>query len=158
MHFDYEIRLPDHDFVNVAKHKLTPSVYSACEIRTTSSKVASEIYYSGPTYIVIRSGNHSSSTAYSHGCGLDHVLKLEEFKSIVKSEIEVKPVAMIYSDGGTDENPRFPKTLDYFYPCTWFVRLQPSGEKNGSIEQSFGGFTTSIQHIWKPSRLSRKDN
>ena len=112
MHFDYEIRLPDHDFVKVAKHKLTPSVYSACEIRTTSSKVASEIYYSGPTYIVIRSGNHSSRTAYSHGCGFDHVLKLEEFKSIVKSEIEVKPVAMIYSDGGTDENPCFPKTLD----------------------------------------------
>ena len=112
MHFDYEIRLPDHDFVKVAKHKLTPSVYSACEIRTTSSKVAPEISYLGPTYIAIRSGKHDSSTAYSHGRDFDHVVKLEEFQSIVKNEGEVKPVAMIFSDGGPDENPRFPKTLD----------------------------------------------
>ena len=37
---------------------------------------------------------------------------MEEFQSIVKNEGEVKPVAMIFSDGGPDENPRFPKTLD----------------------------------------------
>ena len=112
MHVDYEIRLPDHDFVKSTKHKLTPSVYSACEIRTTSSKVAPEISYLGPTYIAIRSGKHDSSTAYSHGRDFDHVVKLEEFQSIVKNEGEVKPVAMIFSDGGPDENPRFPKTLD----------------------------------------------
>ena len=112
MHVDYEIRLPDHDFVKTTKHKLTPSVYSACEIRTTSSKVAPEISYLGPTYIAIRSGKHDSSTAYSHGRDFDHVVKLEEFQSIVKNEGEVKPVAMIFSDGGPDENPRFPKTLD----------------------------------------------
>ena len=112
MHVDYEIRLPDHDFVKSTKHKLTPSVYSACEIRTTSSKVAPESSYLGPTYIAIRSGKHDSSTAYSHGRDFDHVVKLEEFQSIVKNEGEVKPVAMIFSDGGPDENPRFPKTLD----------------------------------------------
>ena len=112
MHVDYEIRLSDHDFVKATKHILTPSVYSACEIRTTSSKVAPEISYLGPTYIAIRSGKHDSSTAYSHGRDFDHVVKLEEFQSIVKNEGEVKPVAMIFSDGGPDENPRFPKTLD----------------------------------------------
>ena len=112
MHVDYEIRLPDHDFVKATKHILTPSVYSACEIRTASSKVAPEISYLGPTYIAIRSGKHDSSTAYSHGRDFDHVVKLEEFQSIVKNEGEVKPVAMIFSDGGPDENPRFPKTLD----------------------------------------------
>ena len=111
MHVDYEIRLPDHDFVKATKHILTPSVYSACEIRTTSSKVAPEISYLGPTYIAIRSGKHDSSTAYSHGRDFDHVVKLEEFQSIVKNEGEVKPVAMIFSDGGPDENPPFPKTL-----------------------------------------------
>ena len=112
MHVDYEIRLPDHDFVKSTKHKLTPSVYSACEIRTTSSKVVPEISYSGPTSIAIRSGKHDSSTAYSHDRDFDHVLKLEEFQSIGKNGGEVKPVAMIFSDGGPDENPRFPKTLD----------------------------------------------
>ena len=33
-------------------------------------------------------------------------------KSIVKHDGEVKPVAMFFSDGGPNENPRFPKTLD----------------------------------------------
>ena len=37
---------------------------------------------------------------------------MEEFQSIVKNEGEVKPAAMIFSDGGPDENSRFPKTLD----------------------------------------------
>ena len=80
-------------------------MYSACENRTTSSKVAPEISYSGPTYIAIHSGNHDSSTAYSHG--RDLVLKLEEFLNIVKNEGEVKPVGIIFSDGGPDENLRF---------------------------------------------------
>ena len=112
MHVDYEIRLPDHDFVKATKHKLTPSVYAACKIRSTSSKTAPEISYSGPTYIAIRSGKHDSSTAYSHGRDFDYALELEEFQSVVKNEGEIKPVAMIFSDGGPDENPCFPKTLD----------------------------------------------
>ena len=33
MHASYEIRLPDHNFVKATKHKLTPSVYAACEIK-----------------------------------------------------------------------------------------------------------------------------
>ena len=33
MHMEYEIRLPDHDFVKAAKHKLTPSAYAACQIK-----------------------------------------------------------------------------------------------------------------------------
>ena len=33
MHTSYEIRLPDHNFVKATKHKLTPSVYAACEIK-----------------------------------------------------------------------------------------------------------------------------
>ena len=111
MHVDYEIPLLDHDFVKATKHVLTPSAHCACETRT-SSTVVPKISYSSPTYIAIRSGKHDSSTAYSHGSEFDHVLKLKEFQSIVKSEGEVKPVAMIFSDGGPDENPRFPKTPD----------------------------------------------
>ena len=51
-------------------------------------------------------------THASHDRDFDHVLKLEEFQSIAKTEGEFKPVAMIFSDGGPDENPCFPKTLD----------------------------------------------
>jgi len=63
MHMTYEIRLPDHDFVKASKHKLTPSVYAACQIKSASAKSQEEITYSGPTYIVIRSCKHDSSTA-----------------------------------------------------------------------------------------------
>ena len=63
MHVNYEILLSDYDFVKAAKHKLTPSVYPACEIKSRSSKADPEMTYSGPTYIAIKIGKHDSSTA-----------------------------------------------------------------------------------------------
>ena len=47
MHVSYETRLPDHDFVKTTKHKLTPSVYAACEIKPPSSRADAKITYSG---------------------------------------------------------------------------------------------------------------
>lgn len=47
MHLEYEIRLPDHDWVIAESHKLIPSVYAACEIKDS-------VTYSGPTFIAIR--------------------------------------------------------------------------------------------------------
>ena len=32
MHLDYQVRLPDHDFLVASRHKLIPSVYAACII------------------------------------------------------------------------------------------------------------------------------
>ena len=112
MHASYEIRLPDHDFMKATKHKLTPSVYAAIEIKPPSSRADPEITYSGPAYIAIRSGKRDSSTAYTHGRDFDHLLELQQFHEIVKFENAVKPIGMILCDGGLDENPRFPKTLD----------------------------------------------
>ena len=43
MHLECEVRLPDHDFVVTSKHKLVPSVYTACEIQTTSASCQPEI-------------------------------------------------------------------------------------------------------------------
>ena len=37
---------------------------------------------------------------------------LKEFNKAVKHENTVKPIGMIFCDGGPDEKPRFPKTLD----------------------------------------------
>ena len=112
MHMTYEIRLPDHDFVVAPKHKLTPSVYAACEIKKRSNNSDHEISYSGPLYIAIRSGKHDSSTAYTHGRDFDHVLAREDFESVCKIDGQVKPIVLSFVDGGPDENPRFPKTLD----------------------------------------------
>ena len=104
--------MPDHDFVKACKHKLTPPAYSACEIKPPSSRADPEITYSGPTYIVIRSGKYDSSTAYTDGRDFDHLLGIKEFDKVVKHENAVKPIDMFFLDGGPDENPRFPKTLD----------------------------------------------
>ena len=112
IHMTHEIRLPDHDFVKATKHKLTPSVYAACEIHATSSKSDPEISYSGPTYIAIRSGKTDSSAAYTHGPDFDEVLKLEQFKDIVEHDGIIKPIGLVLSDGGPDEKTRFPKILD----------------------------------------------
>ena len=111
MDVKYEIRLPDHDFVKVTKHKLAP-VYAACEIKSHSSKADPEITYSVPTYIPIRSRKHDWSTGYTYDGDINHLLGLEEFKEIVRSGNSVKPIGMIFCDGGPDENLRFPKTSD----------------------------------------------
>ena len=66
MHMEYEIRLPDHDFVKVAKHKLTPSAYAACQIKSPSARSEPGIPYSAPLYVSIRSLKHDSSIAYTY--------------------------------------------------------------------------------------------
>ena len=96
MHMTYEIRLPDHDFVQAPKHRLTPSVYAACEIRSTSAKTDPEISYSGPTYISIRSAKHDSSTAYTYGHDFDTVMSMEHFTSVVKTGNQVKPIMILW--------------------------------------------------------------
>ena len=100
MHVSYEIRLPNHDFVKAIKHKLTPSVYAGCEIRSPSAWADPEISYSGPTYVAIRSGKHDSNTVYSHGKDFNHVMEMKEFQELMKVNDVTKPIAIILYDGG----------------------------------------------------------
>ena len=93
MHISYEIRLPNYGFVKATKHKLTPSVYAGCEIRSPSAWADLEISYSESTYVAIRSGKHDSSTAYSHGKDFSHVMEMKEFQELVKVDGVTKPVA-----------------------------------------------------------------
>lgn len=83
------------------------------------------VTYSGPTYIAIRSGKHSSSTVTTHATDLDRLLRLDSFKELTKikkttdqisidhSEDEVKPVLIITVDGGPDENPRYVNVINH---------------------------------------------
>lgn len=112
MHVEYRVSLPDHDWVIAAKHKLIPSVYAGCIIKADAMSRPEAVTYSGPTYIAIRSGKHSSSTASSHAVDFENLTELDIFKEIIRDEAgRVKPVVMISSDGGPDENPRYPKVL-----------------------------------------------
>ena len=115
MHRTYEIRLPDHDFVKAPKYKLIPTVCGACEIRSSSSKKEPEISYSGPTFITICSVKHDSSTAYTHGYDFQIVMEKPEFKDCFRDYADkVRPIGILFVDGGPDENPRFPKTIDVY--------------------------------------------
>lgn len=105
MKMDYRIKLPDHDWVVASRHKLIPSVYAALQIKN------SKVTYSGPTYIAVRSGKHDSSTAYTHALDLVRLQSLESFQPFCKNEDGIKPIWIIFVDGASDENPRYPKTL-----------------------------------------------
>ena len=114
MHVEYRIILPDHDWVKAAKHKLIPSVYAGISIKPDGLGKPDAVTYSGPTYIGIRSGKHSASTAYAHGLDFERVLSLPEFDIITKDPVTkmIKPVVVFSVDGGPDENPRYAKVID----------------------------------------------
>ncbi|KAJ8687960.1 hypothetical protein QAD02_024398 [Eretmocerus hayati] len=112
MHLEYKVSLPDHDFVVAAKHKLIPSVYAPIVIEPNNKGRADAVSYSGPTYIAIRSGKHSSSTADTHAIDLERMFELEYFTEILKTgDGSSKPVMIISIDGGPDENPRYAKVI-----------------------------------------------
>lgn len=112
MHLDYKVRLPDHDWMVGSRHKLTPSVYAGIVIKEDCMGIKEAVTHSGPTYIAIRSGKHSSSTASTHAKDFEKLIEFEDFKPIIKQENgSIKPVLMISVDGGPDENPRYKKVI-----------------------------------------------
>jgi len=114
MSTEYRVKLPDHDWVVAEKHKLIPSVYAFLSINDDIvGDNATGIANSGPTYIAIRSGKHDSSNAYSHGTDIRHVVHDERFHNFVKTPSgQVKPFWVSRSDGGPDENARYPKVIE----------------------------------------------
>lgn len=114
MHVEYRVTLPDHDWVVAKKHKLIPSVYAVIEIAENKFGDPSAVSYSGPTYIAIRSGKHSSSNASTHALDFKKLTSLKEFQELAKTEDgQLKPVVMISTDGGPDENPRYPSVISF---------------------------------------------
>ncbi|KAF6035822.1 hypothetical protein EB796_005872 [Bugula neritina] len=112
MSLEYKVTLPDHDWVIAQRHKLIPSVYAVCQIKPNMIGQENAVTYSGPTYITIRSGKHDTSSAYSHGLDFNQMIELDEMKNAVKTvDGIVKPVLIFSTDGGPDENPRYPKVL-----------------------------------------------
>ena len=89
------------------RHKLIPSVIAGIKIEENSLGMRDAVGYSGPTYIVIRSGKHCSSTAYAHGLDFQRLLEIKEFDEITKCGVNmlVKPIVIFTVDGGPDENP-----------------------------------------------------
>lgn len=122
MNMEYEVKLPDHDFVVASGHKLTPSVIAGLEV--VAGKFDHGVTYSGPTYIGIRSGKHDSSVAGTHAADLRHLYHdVQEFKPLLyRDDGTLKPVLVILVDGGPDENPRYKETIRF--ACANFNLLQ----------------------------------
>ncbi|XP_039438893.2 uncharacterized protein LOC120420048 [Culex pipiens pallens] len=111
MHIEYRVKLPDHNWVVAQRHKLIPSVTAGIIIKKNGLGKPEAVGYSGPTYVGIRSGKHSSSTAYSHALDFKRLTELEEFAPILRHDGIIKPVVVIVVDGGPDENPRYRKVI-----------------------------------------------
>ena len=84
MHMEYQVKLPDHDFVLAAKHKLIPSVIGDMKVVKSKYLTNDAVTYSVATYIGIRSAKHSGSSAYAHLQDLNRVRSLPEFASSFK--------------------------------------------------------------------------
>ena len=114
MHMEYRVSLPEHDWVIAERHKLIPSVYAGIVIAPKMAGQSKAIGYYGPTFIAIRSGKHSSSTANTHAQDFETILKLKDFEDLVKTEEGfIKPVIILMVDGGPDENPRYQKVISF---------------------------------------------
>ena len=115
MHVEYKVKLPNHDFVKAPRHKLIPDVYAGIDLKASTNEFGNQrtVGYSEPTYIAIRSAKHSQSTAYAHLEDIKTLSNIPEFKDIMlTSDLLHKQVRIITCDGGPDENPRYPKTIE----------------------------------------------
>ena len=79
MHMDYQVTLPDHEFVAGSKHKLIPSVIGGTEVVKSKYLTNDAASYSVPTYIAIRSAEHSGSSAFQHLRHMNKVRSLPKF-------------------------------------------------------------------------------
>lgn len=106
MHVDYRVKLLNHDYAAGSKHKLIPNLYVGIVIADEGLGDQSAVTYSGPTYFAIRIAKHNSSSTESHQLDFERLSELPEFKDIVKINESFKPMTIISSDRGPDENPR----------------------------------------------------
>ena len=108
MHMEYQVTLPDHDFIVAPKHKLMPSVIGDMKLVKSKDLTNNAVNYSGATYLVIRSARHSASFAYFQD--MMRVHSLPEFSTGFQTDRHEEKKAMIVTvDRGPDENPRYLK-------------------------------------------------
>ena len=78
---EYQVKLPELDFVLTAKHKLIPSVIGDIKVVKSKDLTNDAVTYSGATYIGIRSAKHSESSVNAHLQDMNRVRSLQEFSS-----------------------------------------------------------------------------
>ncbi|GBP44029.1 hypothetical protein EVAR_85183_1 [Eumeta japonica] len=70
------------------------------------------VTHSGPRYVAIRSGKHSSSNAEIHATNIHKLSEILYFENFIRiREGFVKPVFIFTCDGGSDENPQYERVI-----------------------------------------------
>ncbi|KAF2900273.1 hypothetical protein ILUMI_05912 [Ignelater luminosus] len=105
MRYERQILMPDHDYPIAKGLKLIPSVIGVLCFKDW------KVSYSGPTCISIRGGAIDSSTAETHCQDLIKYLHHDKMRDYFWSNNRIKPVLVVFSDGGPDEAPRNEKVL-----------------------------------------------
>ena len=105
-------------------NKIISSVYAGIQIQSNGLGNREVVSYSKQTYISVRSGKHSSSTAFNHGLDFKKLLALKEFDVITKSGINslVKSIFMLIVDSSPGENPVYQKVINV--AIYYFLRYQ----------------------------------
>ena len=113
MHFEYKVKLPDHDFVIPKQHKLVPSILGDMQGKAKFFS-SDDVTYSGPTFIDIRSANHLGSSAYNHLTDMKRIRELQEFERSSKNSKNKEKLVMILTvNGAPHKNPRYEKAISY---------------------------------------------
>ena len=113
IHKEYQITLPDHDFVVASKHKLISSVIGNLKLVKSKDLENDAVTYSSATYIGIRSAKHSALSLLAHFQDMMRVRSLPEFaKSFQTDKHKEKKIIIVTVDEDLDENPRNEKTIN----------------------------------------------
>ena len=96
MHMEYQVTLPDHDFVVAPKHKLIPSVIGDMKLVKSKDLTIDAVTYSGATYKGIRSAKHSASSEFAHFQDMMRVRSLPEFATGFQTDRHEEKKAMIF--------------------------------------------------------------
>ena len=112
MHMEYKVILPNHDYAMASQYNLIPSVIRDMQVRENDFS-GDAATYSGPTYCAIRSATHFGSSAYHHLQDMKRIPSLYIFDGSFKNNGEAKPVMTVMVDKSPDENPRYPKTIEF---------------------------------------------
>ena len=113
MQMEYQVMLPDHDFVVAPKHRLMPSVIDDMKFVKSKDLTNDGVAFSGATYIGVRSVKHSASSAFAHFQDMMRLCSLPEFAMSFQTDRHEEEKFMIVTvDRGPHENPRYEKNIN----------------------------------------------
>ena len=106
------VTVEDHDFPFGSKIKLIPSVYLIINPGDSSDTLRT-----GQLSIFIRPEYFIGTSSTTHMADLESIISNEIFSATLKQENKVKPILILFVDGGPDENPKHMKNIiQYAFP------------------------------------------